>query len=610
MKKRFSRAVLFLLVLSLCTFAFGIISFAEGETPEIHWSFESGELDPFTVTEGAFGAKIIANWDRDRNNLTTGQLVGKDGTYYLCTVETDGTTAYNEAYRGTIQSPVFQILDPTITMKLAGGPNAANYVAVCRYSDDAELARVTKPGAGSHIFAAATLTIPNDKYVAGEAVYLKIVDGTTSNWAFISVDDIRVKGELYTGVVADVKWSFEDGTTAPFTYVKGNVGKPIGNRDTEMNSPKASILKDGTYYLTTVEKTAETADDAMTAEFRSPNFTLSKPVIKFKLAGGAVAGCYVALCMKSGAELARVSPAASRYIFQERSIDTSSLGLEPETQVFLKIVDSASGGWAFIAVDDIRFTGQVVEDPVVDIRFDFENGGALEPWRMISGNVETYIGSRDVDFNGGVPMQKQGTYYLTSVEKDNGNSNDDRFTGVFRSPVFTVDVENDPVVKFKIGGGASTSDLYMAIRRKPAGDLVAKTTSSRNLYVFEERQIDLTGLVTKYDQLYIEVVDNRTAGWGCIIFDDFRARGTFPPELPLSSEAEVAELTGWTAARFSQLKLPIQDLVDTYGGAYPRGAEYLSEIVEKEALHKSFWQEGYLPNDPAVESFKAEMDAL
>ncbi|MBC8546900.1 hypothetical protein H8711_08135 [Clostridiaceae bacterium NSJ-31] len=578
--------------------------------PEIKWSFEDGDIYPFTITEGEFGEKVVANWDYDRNTIASGVNTpnGKDGTYYLCTVETDGTLGYNEEFTGVIQSPVFKIMSPEVLLKLAGGPK--NYVAVCDAETDEELATVSV-SEGGHVFNEVSMNL-GENYVENRLVYIKIVDNTTSGWGFISVDDIRVKGEIYYEPV-EYHWNFEDGTTGPFSLVKGELGKIIGSLDTEINAPQAPIQKEGTYYLTTVEVSDAAFSDVQQGELRSVNFALLDPIITMKICGGTdISKLYFAVCdAATGKELAKIGSQENRYVFKDVTFDVT--GKVPMgTEVFFKIVDATSSGWGFLAVDDIKFTGHVIEAPIVDITYDFESG-KVEPWRtMPNSTFGRPIGYRDTDFNGNVDIQKQGKYYLTTEENENGSYNDGQ-TGVFRSPVFTIDVENNPKVNFLIGGGTAEQvkdGAYVALKRTD-GTIVAKWNCSKNQYIFERQEHDLTGLINKYDKLYLEVYDNTAVGWGHVIFDDFHAVGTFPRELPIGSEEELSAITGWDSTKFATLKLMVRDLLDTYPDEYTDGEEILSAIEEKEALHDSLWMDGNVkPNDPAVVGFKEEMDAL
>jgi hypothetical protein len=76
------------------------------------------------------------------------------------------------------------------------------------------------------------------------------------------------------------------------------------------------------------------------------------------------------------------------------------------------------------------------QDQVV---FDFESGD-LQGWRVVEGKLD-YVVSDRATFHNRYPdypdrtYNKQGTYYLSTVEMPEGPSNDS-MTGVLESPVF------------------------------------------------------------------------------------------------------------------------------------------------------------------------------
>ena len=411
-------------------------------------------------------------------------------------------------------------------------------------------------------------------------------------------------------------WNFEDGTIAPFSIESGGLSRPIGNRTTEINSPYASINKEGAYYFTSVETgTGTTFSDKQVATLVSPLFYIGETTITLKLAGGKDRNTYVALYTVDGAEIARISPNESRYVFKEYTIDLTgkvSIG-QP---VVLKIVDADESGWGFIAVDDIRFTGSVPSEDVVDINFDFESG-ALEPFYFVSGSLQdegVIIGSRTTEINSPCDdIKKQGTYYFTTVEtvlqQSNGLYFKDAMTATVRSRLFTIDVYNSPIVTFKIGGGSDSNKLYVALC-KSDGTVVAKATRSSNRYIFEDQSWDLTGLITPDDLLYLEIVDKSESGWGNIIFDDFKARGTLPINTSLESEQQVSAITGWSSTKFANLTASVQTLIDRFGSSYPKGEMFINKISQMAKKHDSFWKEGAQATDNHIRAFAGEMETL
>ena len=184
------------------------ITAGAAEPELITWSFEDGTIAPFTTEDDWGEVALICSRDTDRNDGVT--PMDKDGKYFLNTVFFEDGESYDESVTGTLTSPVFQIYDPIVTCLIAGGA-PDNYIAVCRASDDEELAVGFNFLMSGHPLIEIEMDLA-DNYVEGEEVYIKIVDATTSVWAFISVDKIQFKGILTETAAPAVE---EPETTAP-----------------------------------------------------------------------------------------------------------------------------------------------------------------------------------------------------------------------------------------------------------------------------------------------------------------------------------------------------------------------------------------------------------
>ncbi len=577
--------------------------------PEIRWSFEDGALAPFTITEGAFSDDLIASWHVDRNDRTT--PVNKDGNYYLSTVEKDGILVgnYNETFTGTICSPKFKIQNPVITMKLAGGTNAKNYVAVCKASDDTELKRVTVPKDGN-ILADVTIDL-GTAYTKDEVVYIKIVDGTTSSYGYIQVDDIRARGVVIKEITqnySDIAWSFEDGTLSPFTTTD-TFGKLVVDRATDRNDKITPMNKDGTYYLSTVEvENPNSYDEGFRGSITSPNFVLdpANPVVKFRISGGTNSANYVALCdTDTNQELIKLSPPKNGHPLS--LVQLSLVGKYAEGQsVYIKIVDGTTSGWGFIQVDDFRFKGATPSYTYNKVRWSFENGTIL-PFTT-TDTFGQLIVSRDKDLNNNTtPMGKHGKYYLSTVMTSE-TAFSESFTGTLRSPSFCLD-PNDPKIYLKISGGPVG---YVAAYKSGTDTQLAKVNPTEGGHPFKEEVLDLTDKISEGELIYLAIVDPADKGpWGLVQVDDIRASVAFKEEQPLTSESQLAALTGWAPTRFTKLKTMLQDLLDTYGEEeYPVGSEYLKNVSAMQTKHLNMVKKGIKPSDPAIEEFKTEMNQL
>ena len=112
-----------------------------------------------------------------------------------------------------------------------------------------------------------------------------------------------------------------------------------------------------------------------------------------------------------------------------------------------------------------------------DLRFDFETGD-LQPWRVVEGGFENPVSGREVFHNvypeiPGNRYNKQGRFYLSTVERKSGPSNDE-MTGVLESPVFVLD---GPEMSFLVGGGQA-ENVYVALCTL-AGQEVLKTRGGK-----------------------------------------------------------------------------------------------------------------------------------
>ena len=88
--------------------------------------------------------------------------------------------------------------------------------------------------------------------------------------------------------------------------------------------------------------------------------------------------------------------------------------------------------------------------------FDFESG-KLEPWKVVEGEFGHIIGNRDRFFHNQGEYNKQGEYYLTTLETSaTAERGSDQQTGVIVSPLF---IPKGGTMTFRVGGGGGPSHL-------------------------------------------------------------------------------------------------------------------------------------------------------
>ena len=159
--------------------------------------------------------------------------------------------------------------------------------------------------------------------------------------------------------------------------------------------------------------------------------------------------------------------------------------------------------------------------------FDFESG-KLEPWKVVKGEFGHIIGSRSEFFRNKQEYNKQGEYYLTTLEPTaDAEKGLDQQTGVIVSPLF---VPERGIMTFRIGGGQGES-TYAALCTADGKEV--QLARGNNDQVMQNAEWDLSSYVGQ--KMFIKVVDHSTNGWGHITVDDFHFDAkvlTEYPELP------------------------------------------------------------------------------
>ena len=158
-------------------------------------------------------------------------------------------------------------------------------------------------------------------------------------------------------------------------------------------------------------------------------------------------------------------------------------------------------------------------EPVGKLRFDFENGD-LQGWKVVEGKFEAAINDRPRFHNIDAKYNKQGKYYMTTLERAAGGRGNDLQTGVVESPVFRLEGGK---MSFLVGGGSDPT-TYVALCEAASGKELRKASGNQS-EVMQRINWD----VTKYKgrNLFLRVVDRKGAhGWGHVTFDDFSTDGT------------------------------------------------------------------------------------
>ncbi|MEV4897395.1 hypothetical protein AB0K48_49470, partial [Nonomuraea sp. NPDC055795] len=171
---------------------------------------------------------------------------------------------------------------------------------------------------------------------------------------------------------------------------------------------------------------------------------------------------------------------------------------------------------------------------------NFEGGTLPSGWRIVSGSFGRLITDRATFHNDARPYNKQGRFFLSTLETPTQTPSDG-YRGVVVSAPFTV---VQPVVTMLVGGG-SGANTYVAIcaydETKPDGcGQELSVTRGNSAEVMARRQLDVSAHVGR--RVIVKAVDDSIGGWGHITLDDIRN------DLPATpGEVRVARTAGETA---------------------------------------------------------------
>lgn len=151
-------------------------------------------------------------------------------------------------------------------------------------------------------------------------------------------------------------FDFESGKLEPWKVVEGTFGHPVGSREHFFHN-KGDYNKQGTYYLTTLEGSADAVkgSDPQTGVIVSPMFIPAGGSMIFRVGGGSGKETYVALCLADGSELQKARGINDQTMQTVKWDLTAYVG----KKLFVKVVDRSTGGWGHITVDDFQFDAEV-----------------------------------------------------------------------------------------------------------------------------------------------------------------------------------------------------------------------------------------------------------
>lgn len=154
---------------------------------ELRFTFESGDLGDWTITEGEAGSIISSHASLPR---WVGKPFNREGKFHLSTIATaDG---FSDKQQVVVESPPFRITGPRAALLASGG-----------FDENSLYIGLFDSESGRRLLAAGGTKGPQMQRVEwdlgewiGRTVILRIVDRNQGGWGHLTFDDFSVEGEL------------------------------------------------------------------------------------------------------------------------------------------------------------------------------------------------------------------------------------------------------------------------------------------------------------------------------------------------------------------------------------------------------------------------------
>jgi putative membrane-bound dehydrogenase-like protein len=155
------------------------------------------------------------------------------------------------------------------------------------------------------------------------------------------------------------------------------------------------------------------------------------------------------------------------------------------------------------------------------VNFDFESGD-LQGWYIAEGWFGHLVADNKTIRAGGLPSNKEGKYFIGTLEAAAGGITGDPQTGIVESPVFQL---SNAKIDFAVSGG-DHHNTYVGLYTLDGKEM--RKASGSNSEVFAARTWNVPELLGK--PVFVRLVDQHTGGWGHIVLDAFTAQGKLLPE--------------------------------------------------------------------------------
>ncbi len=167
----------------ICGLLAGASAAASGE---VRFDFESGDLQGWHVVEGQFDL-LICNKEFYRNHPTL--RYNKHGQWFLSTIELKNGHG-NDQMTGVVESPVFVLTGPDLSLQVGGGDHADTYVALC--TEDGAESQAAR-GRNTEAMSLVRWHVPE---LVGKKVFLRVVDRNTGGWGHVILDNVVATGQI------------------------------------------------------------------------------------------------------------------------------------------------------------------------------------------------------------------------------------------------------------------------------------------------------------------------------------------------------------------------------------------------------------------------------
>ncbi len=211
------------------------------------------------------------------------------------------------------------------------------------------------------------------------------------------------------------------------------------------------------------------------------------------------------------------------------------------------------------------------------VNFDFESGD-LQGWYIAEGSFGHPVANNEITRNGELPMNKEGEFYLGTLESAEGGAPSDQQVGILESPVFEL---SGPEIQLAVSGGKH-DDTYVGLYTLDGKEV--RRAVGDNSEIFALRTWNVPELVGK--PVFLRLVDQRAKSWAHIVLDAFSAQGKLLPDETKIRQAEAkpdkpaAKATPALRGSFSARNEALSPAEELAGFTVPPG--FVIELVASE----------------------------